>query len=51
MNAQNMPAVVLQRKMRHKSFETTRRYIELADKLKAAAVEVKVPDFLRTAAN
>ncbi len=49
MNAQHMPAVVLQRKMRHKSFETTGRYIELADKLKAAAVEVRVPEFLRAA--
>ena len=42
-----MPGVVLQRKMRHKSFNTTRRYIELADKMNKAAEQVYIPDFVQ----
>jgi hypothetical protein len=38
---------VLQKKMRHMSFTTTLRYIELADKMKKTTEAVYVPDFLR----
>jgi integrase len=49
LNADTMPAAVLQRKMRHKSFTTTLRYIGLADKMKATAEKVYVPDFIAKA--
>jgi integrase len=48
-NADSMPAAVLQRKMRHKSFTTTLRYIGLSDKMKAATDKVFVPAFLTKA--
>ena len=47
MNADTMPAPVLQRKMRHKSFTTTLRYIALSDKMKKATDAVHVPAFLK----
>ena len=47
LNADSMPAAVLQRKMRHKSFQTTLRYLQLADKMKKATEQVYVPEFLR----
>ena len=46
LNADLLPAPVLQKKMRHKSFTTTLRYIGLADKMKASADKVHVPAFL-----
>jgi len=49
LNADHLPAPVLQRKMRHKSFTTTLRYIALSDKLKKASEKVYVPDFLTPA--
>jgi integrase len=48
LNADKMPAVVLQKKMRHKSFNTTKRYIELADKMKKATEQVYIPEFLKS---
>ncbi len=48
LNADSMPAAVLQRKMRHRSFTTTLRYISLADKMKKSAEQVFVPEFLKT---
>jgi len=47
MNADSMTAPVLQRKMRHRSFQTTLRYINLADKTKKATEKVYVPEFLQ----
>ena len=44
LNAEAMPAAVLQRKMRHRSWATTLRYIALKDKMKAATEDVWVPD-------
>lgn len=45
LNAERMPAPVLQRKMRHKSFQTTLRYIGIAEKLRKATDDVCVPEF------
>jgi integrase len=47
LNADGMTAPVLQRKMRHRSFQTTLRYINLSDKMKKATEQVYVPEFLR----
>jgi integrase len=47
LNVERLPAPVLQRKMRHKSFTTTLKYIALAEKLQKTAEQVYVPEFLR----
>lgn len=49
LNADSMPAAVLQRTMRRKSFTTSLRYIGLADKMKAASEKGYVPEFLTKA--
>jgi integrase len=47
LNADTMTAAVLQKKMRHRSFQTTLRYISLSDKMKKATESVYVPEFLQ----
>jgi integrase len=47
LNADSMSAPVLQKKMRHRSFSTTLRYIQLTDKMKKATEAVYVPEFLK----
>jgi hypothetical protein len=42
-----MTGAVLQKKMRHRSFQTTLRYISLSDKMKKATENVYVPEFLQ----
>ena len=51
LNADRLPAPVLQRKMRHKCFTTTLGYIDTASKMKKAADDVFVPEFLNSKAN
>lgn len=43
LNVVRLPAAVLQRKMRHKSFATTQRYLKLGDAMKEAAADVWTP--------
>lgn len=45
-NCENMPAVTLQRMMRHKSFSTTQRYINMIGATKDAAANLYVPPAL-----
>jgi integrase len=43
-NAFRLPHTVLQRKMRHKSFTTTLRYIDLAERMRETAADVLAPN-------
>jgi integrase len=45
-NADSLPAVVLQKKMRHRDIQTTLRYIDMAGKMKAASEKVFVPQII-----
>jgi len=45
-NCERLPLPVLQKKMRHRSFETTMRYVEMASKMKRATEKLYVPGFL-----
>jgi integrase len=47
VNAQNMTAEALQALMRHRSYETTRRYINFAEQVTAAVETLHVPEVLR----
>lgn len=46
MNAGNMSGDALQKLMRHKSYSTTQRYINLAGQVNAAVATLFVPDVL-----
>lgn len=49
LNAATMTADALQRLMRHKSYTTTQRYINLADQVNQAVENLHVPDVLKRA--
>lgn len=48
-NAETLSADALQALMRHKSYSTTQRYINMAKQLKQSAEKIHVPDVLREA--
>ena len=48
LNADTMTVAVLQKKMRHRSFQTTLRYISLSDKMKKATENVYEPEFFKS---
>ncbi len=48
-NVARMSGPLLQKKMRHKSFSTTLRYIQLADKMSEAAEAVFIPEVAKAA--
>ena len=48
MNADRLPAHILQQKVRHNSFTTTLGYIGQANKLRKATADIFVPDFVQT---
>ena len=50
MNADKLSADALQSLMRHKSFATTQRYINLSRQMDAAVAALHVPDVLKAAA-
>ena len=49
MNAERLTADALQALMRHQSYTTTQRYINMAQQLNGKAADLFVPDVLRTA--
>jgi hypothetical protein len=48
MNAERLTGDSLQALMRHKSYTTTQRYINMAKQLDAAVEKLHVPEFLKT---
>jgi integrase len=49
LNHEQLSADVLQRLMRHKSYSTTQRYVNMARSVTASVERLHVPDFLRRA--
>ena len=49
MNAEALSAEALQRFMRHKSYTTTQKYINMADRLNKSVEKLHVPEVLRSA--
>lgn len=49
VNAPRLKPEALQRLMRHKSYQTTLRYVNLASQLDEAVAGMPVPEALRTA--
>ena len=49
-NADSMDLFQLQSLMQHKSLETTRLYVNMANRLKQAVDNLKVPEVLRNSA-
>ena len=47
-NCDRLPLPVLQKKMRHKSIQTTMRYVEMANKMKRSSEQVYVPKLPET---
>jgi integrase len=50
VNANRMTGDALQRLMRHKSYQTTQRYINMASQLDEAVAKLGVPEFLKVGA-
>jgi integrase len=50
VNAETMGADVLQRLMRHRSYQTTQRYINMAKQVAGAVEQIHVPSVLRSGA-
>ena len=49
VNAETLSADALQALMRHRSYQTTQRYINMARQVNSAVDKLSVPDVLRTA--
>ena len=48
VNAETLSADALQALMRHKSYQTTRRYINMAQQISRSVEHLYVPEILRT---
>ena len=48
LNAETLSANALQKLMRHRSYQTTQRYINMAGQLKGAVETLHVPEVLRS---
>ena len=49
MNAETLSADTLQRLMRHQSYVTTQKYINMSSRLNSAVETLHVPDVLKAA--